>query len=172
MAIVSPVDGHPDLPHSGEMDATPFALDAIAHTIQLALAPSFLLTAIAAILALLTGRLGRAVDRSRWIEQNYAPAGDPRHDNQVHQLRLIDLRMRYANRALILCTLSAVMICVVVAGIFTAALFSPSMALGQALAIAFIAAMLLLIVGLGLFLMEVRIAGYATRIQDALLERA
>ncbi|WP_340313995.1 DUF2721 domain-containing protein [Rhizorhabdus argentea] len=151
------------------MSAMPFAPDGIAHSIQLALAPSFLLTAIGAILALLAGRLGRVVDRSRWIEQNYAPKGDPRHEWHVQQLRWIDQRMRYANRALILCTVSAVLICIVIAGLFSAALFN--LALGQAMAISFILAMLLLMSGLGNFLYEVRISVHATRIQDDLLER-
>ena len=151
------------------MSATPLAADGIAHTIQIALAPSFLLTAIGAILALLTGRLGRVVDRSRWIEANYAPKGDPRHDFQLQQLRLIDLRMKYSNRALVLCTLSAMMVCVVIAGLFTSALFD--WALGRLVAMAFIIAMILLIVGLVYFLYEVRTAIHATRIQDELLER-
>jgi hypothetical protein len=150
------------------MSAMPFAVDGIAHTIQTALAPSFLLTAIGAILALLTSRLGRVVDRARWIEQHYAPKGDDQHDYQVAQLRLIDLRMRYANNALILCTLSAMLICVVIAGLFLAAMFQ--LALGQVMAIAFIVAMLLLIIGLVLFLLEVRIAVLATSVQDELLE--
>lgn len=69
------------------MDPTQFALNDIAHTIQLAMAPCFLLTAIGAILNMLTGRLGRVVDRSRWIEQNFTPRDDPRHKHQVQQLR-------------------------------------------------------------------------------------
>lgn len=151
------------------MAAIPSAPDGIAHAISLALAPSFLLTAIGAMLAMLTGRLGRIVDRARWIEQNFTPKDDPGHGYQVHQLRLIDQRIKYANRALLLCTISAVLICVVVAGLFLAALFD--LALGQAMAIAFILAMLLLMIGLAHFLVEVRIAVEATRIQDKLLER-
>jgi hypothetical protein len=146
-----------------------FALDDIAHTIQLAMAPCFLLTAIGAILNMLTGRLGRVVDRSRWIEQNFTAKDDPRHANQVEQLRWIDERMRHANRALVLCTISAVLICIVIAGLFTAVLFD--LALAQPIAIIFVLAMLLLIIGLGIFLYEVRIAVHATRIQDELLER-
>lgn len=150
------------------MNPNIFDPDGIAHTIQVALAPSFLLTAIAAILSLLTSRLGRTVDRSRWIEEHYAPKGAPQHDYQVAQLRLIDLRMKYANRALILCALSAMLICIVIAGLFLAALFN--FALGQMMAVAFVVAMLLLIVGLVLFLYEVRIAVVATRVQDELLK--
>jgi len=148
---------------------TAFALDDIAHTIQLAMAPCFLLTAIGAILNMLTGRLGRVVDRSRWIEQNLASNGDPRRDHQIRQLRWIDQRMRHANRALILCTISAVLICIVIAGLFIAVLFG--LALGQALAIVFVLAMLLLIAGLGIFLYEVSIAVHATRVQDEFLEQ-
>jgi hypothetical protein len=147
----------------------PLMPDAIAHTIQLALAPSFLLTAISAILALLTGRLGRVVDRARWIEQNYAPRGDPRHDHQVAQLRLIDQRMLFANAALVLCAISAMLICIVIGGLFVGAMFG--LDVGRLMSGAFILAMLMLIMGLGLFLVEVRIAVLATRIQDELLER-
>lgn len=150
------------------MNPNIFDPDGIAHTIQTALAPSFLLTAIAAILSLLTSRLGRTVDRARWIAEHYAPKGDAQHDYQVAQLRLIDKRMKYANLALILCALSAMLICIVIAGLFLGAMFS--YALGQIMAMAFVIAMLLLIVGLILFLMEVRIAVEATRIQDELLE--
>lgn len=82
---------------------------------------------------------------------------------------MLDLRIKYANRALVLCTISAVLICIVIAGLFLAALFD--LRLGPAMAIAFIVAMALLIIGLGLFLLEVRIAVEATRIQDELLER-
>ncbi|HYA85747.1 MAG TPA: DUF2721 domain-containing protein [Nitrospirota bacterium] len=37
----------------------------IAHVIQLAVAPVFLLSAIAAMLTVLTNRLGRIIDRAR-----------------------------------------------------------------------------------------------------------
>ncbi len=151
------------------MTALPFAPDGIAHIIQIALAPSFLLTAIAAVLSLLTSRLSRAVDRSRWIEQHYAPRGHEAHDYQVAQLRLIHLRMKYANLALILCALSAMLICIVIAGLFLAAMFK--IALGQIMGMAFVVAMFLLIGGLILFLWEVRIAIDATRIQDELLDK-
>ena len=150
------------------MNPDVFDPDGIAHTIQIALAPSFLLTAIAAILSLLTSRLGRTVDRSRWIEEHYAPKGDARHDYQVSQLRLIDKRMKYANRALVLCALSGMLICIEIAGLFLSALLG--LAIGQIMAMAFIVAMVLLIAGLVLFLVEVRIAVEATRVQDELLE--
>ena len=41
----------------------------VAHVIQLAVAPVFLLTGIGAILSVLTGRLGRLVDRFRVLSE-------------------------------------------------------------------------------------------------------
>lgn len=150
------------------MNPNIFDTDGIAHTIQIALAPSFLLTAIGAVLTLLTSRLARTVDRSRWIEEHYAPKGDAQHGYQVAQLRLIDERMKHANRALVLCALSGMLVCVVIAGLFLGAMFN--LALGQVMAMAFVIAMLLLIGGLILFLLEIRIAVEMTRVQDELLE--
>ena len=45
---------------------------AIAHNIQLAVAPVFLLSGIAGILNVLTTRLGRVVDRARRLEADIA----------------------------------------------------------------------------------------------------
>ena len=41
---------------------------AVAHAVQLAVAPVFLLTGIAAILSVMTNRLGRVIDRARVLE--------------------------------------------------------------------------------------------------------
>jgi hypothetical protein len=41
---------------------------AVAHAIQLAVAPVFLLSGIGAILAVMTNRLGRIIDRARVLE--------------------------------------------------------------------------------------------------------
>jgi hypothetical protein len=67
-----------------------------------------------------------------------------------------------------LCALSGMLVCVVIAGLFLGAMFN--LALGQVLAMAFVIAMLLLIGGLILFLLEIRIAVEMTRVQDELLE--
>lgn len=41
----------------------------VAHAIQLAVAPVFLLSGIGAMLVVMTNRLGRIIDRARVIEQ-------------------------------------------------------------------------------------------------------
>ena len=42
---------------------------AVAHAVQLAVAPVFLLTGIGAFVAVMTNRLGRVIDRSRVLEE-------------------------------------------------------------------------------------------------------
>jgi hypothetical protein len=49
--------------------AVEFSDVAVAHAIQLAIAPVFLLTGIAAILSVMTNRLGRVTDRARVLEE-------------------------------------------------------------------------------------------------------
>jgi hypothetical protein len=46
---------------------TEFPTTTIAHAIQLAVAPVFLLTGVASILSVLTNCLGRIIDRSRFL---------------------------------------------------------------------------------------------------------
>jgi len=146
------------------------SLPGLAHTIQLALAPVFLLTGIGSILNMLTGRLTRIVDRARVVEAVFTPSGDPRHDHQVEELRLLDRRMRIVNNAIFLTTASAVALCTVVAAMFLAELAGFGFA--RTLALVFATSLLLLIAALVLFLVEVRVAVRAIRIRDELLERS
>lgn len=144
-------------------------LPGLAHTIQLALAPVFLLNGIGAVLGILTGRLSRIVDRARAIEERITSAEHPRHAAQVNELRLIDRRMRVVNTAIFLVTASAVAVALVVAVMFIARLAGFGFA--RTLAVVFTAAMFLLIAGLVLFLVEVRMAVAAIQVKDELLER-
>jgi hypothetical protein len=136
----------------------------IAHTIQLALAPVFLLAGIAGFLNMLAGRLARVVDRSRVLEAAFAKADRPSQAIRIRELRLLDRRIIVVNRAIYLCTASAVAICLVVAGLFIAAL--GNLGFGRTMAVAFIVAMLLLVAGLLSFLVEVHISMRSVRAHD------
>ena len=142
----------------------------LAHTIQLALAPVFLLTGIGSILNMLTGRLTRIVDRARRIEADFTPRDHPAHRRQVTELRLLDRRMKIVNTAIFLATASAVALCTVVAVMFLAELAGFGFA--RTLALVFASSLLLLIAALVLFLVEVRVAVRAIQIRDELLERS
>ena len=146
------------------------SLSGLAHTIQLALAPAFLLSAMGIILNMLTGRLARVVDRARMIEKDFTPRGHPDHDHQVNELRLLDRRMKIVNNSILLATASAVVLCTVVAVMFVAELVGFSFA--RTLASMFALSLLLLIASLVTFLIEVRVAVRAIQIRDELLERS
>jgi sterol desaturase/sphingolipid hydroxylase (fatty acid hydroxylase superfamily) len=144
------------------------SLSGLAKTIQLALAPAFLLNGIAIMLNMLTGRLARIVDRARAIEERFTPRDHPRHGNQVNELRLLDRRMKIVNNAIFLATASAVVLCCVVIAMFMARLAGFGFA--RTLALAFAFSLVLLTASLVLFLIEVRVAVRAIQIRDELLE--
>ncbi len=140
--------------------------ETIAHTIGLAVAPAFLLSALGLLLNLFATRLARVVDRARWIEEQFATL--PRALS-VPELRLLDRRMRIINSAIALATGSAIAVCLVVAGLFVAGLIGTGF--GRTVASLFILAMALLVGALTLFLIEIRLASRAIRIRNELLER-
>jgi hypothetical protein len=151
------------------MAAESIAVTSIAHTIQLAVAPVFLLAGVAAFLNLLTGRLARVVDRARVLVTEFTPKDHPTHQRQVWELRQLDRRMHIVSLAILLCTASAIAICLVVAGLFIAAL--ADLNFGRAMAVAFILAMVMLVAGLTAFLLEVQLALKTIRVPVELLER-
>ena len=138
------------------------AVTAIAHQIQLAVAPVFLLAGIGGFLNVLTHRLARVVDRSRYIETMMGAEGD----SYAVELRLLDRRMAVVNLSISCFTAGALLVCAVVAILFVADL--AKIAFAQPIAPLFILAMLLLIAGLMLFLYEVRLATQGRRLSRQL----
>lgn len=57
------------------MALVPLNSDTITHGIQLAVAPVFLLTAVAGMIGVVAGRLARIIDRARVVEQQVRAAG-------------------------------------------------------------------------------------------------
>src|SRR5579871_6139545 len=91
----------------------------IAHLIQVALTPIFLISAIGVTLNVLTSRLARIVDRARATEMvlmrgEAHPEGRDLHAN----LDVLARRARYINAAITLITLSALFISLVVVMLF------------------------------------------------------
>ncbi len=154
--------------HQGAMLAAP-NLSTVAETIQVAIAPVFLLAGIGALLNVITGRLARIVDRSRALERLHPQTTGPEHDRHVWELRRIDRRVRVIQNAIALATASGVAVCCVVALLFVAELLH--LRIGRTIALIFILAMVLLIASLVCFLIEVRLSVKVTRIRAELLER-
>ena len=145
------------------------AVASIAQTIQLAIAPVFLLAGIGAILNVLAGRLSRVVDRSRVLEQLHANSEGEEHQRYVRELRIVDRRMRLANAAIALIVASAIIVCMLVAMLFITQL--AGLAFRVAVAVAFVLGMALLIAGLVLFLIEINLALSYLYVREELLER-
>jgi CBS domain containing-hemolysin-like protein len=134
----------------------------IAHAIQLAVAPVFLLSGVGVVLGVLTARLARIVDRARAVEDRLR--NEPAHDTpRVHQqLRVLARRARLINIAITLITITALLVALVIALLF-ASTFAP-MSLATPIAVLFVASMVSLVVALVAFLLEVRIAIAVLRI--------
>jgi hypothetical protein len=124
----------------------------VAHVIQLAVAPVFLLTGVGAILAVITNRLARIVDRSRVLSNS----SDQKQSAQKEEMAMLARRARWVHWAVSLCTMSALFICIVIAALFVGS--EIGMDPSRAVSLLFISAMLTLISGLLCFLREISLA--------------
>jgi len=133
----------------------------IAHAIQLAVAPVFLLSGIGAMLAVMTNRLARVIDRARVLEgQLRAGAGEAGPVRA--QLATLSRRAALVGRSITLCTITALLVCTVIAVLFLGAFLAFDTSV--AVALLFIAAMCTFILGLLTFLREIFVATASLRI--------
>ncbi|MFZ2983032.1 MAG: DUF2721 domain-containing protein, partial [Sphingobium sp.] len=111
----------------------------VAQTIQLALAPVFLLAGIGAFLNVCAGRLARVIDRARNVERLVLETRGAEHDRLVDEIRKLDRRMTVVNTAIFLTVASGAAVCLVVILLFLSELVNAH--LGTAIALLFITAM-------------------------------
>jgi hypothetical protein len=140
----------------------------IAQTIQLALAPVFVLVAIGNIMNILSTRLGRIVDRSRVLQERHSGTEGSEHDALVRELRLVDRRMHLIARAILLLVLAGLSIGLTVVQLFVEDFVGID--LKVFVATTFVIALALMLGGLLLFLRETREAAAALRIPAEFLE--
>jgi hypothetical protein len=140
----------------------------IAQTIQLALAPVFVLVAIGNIMNILTTRLGRVVDRSRHLQKIYRETTGAAHDLVVIELRHVDARIALIGRALLLLVLSGLAIGLTVGALFLGEVGGAEFRL--TVGTLFFVAILLLMVALVHLLLETRIVHRSLRLPRDLLE--
>ncbi len=132
------------------------SITSVSHVIQLAIAPVFLLSAVGAILAVLINRLGRIVDRYRFLEKRGPKAEDGAGFVAGIEMVILSRRARLIHWAISLCTVGALFICLVVATLFISSMLHVEVS--QTIALMFVVAMLALIAGLLLFLREIALA--------------
>lgn len=140
----------------------------IAQTIQLALAPVFVLVAIGNILNLLSTRLGRVVDRSRHLQERHMQTEGRDHDEVVAEIRLLDQRIKLITRAIRVMVTCGLVIGATVAVLFLEELIGFS--LQRVAAALFLLAVGLLMWALVLFLRETQISAQQLRIPRMYLE--
>ncbi|MBK7859458.1 MAG: DUF2721 domain-containing protein [Archangiaceae bacterium] len=131
-------------------------LQDITRTIQLAIAPVFLLTAIGTSLSVLTQRLARVVDRARSVEEQLKHLMPVERPPKVKELRLLERRVRLVGWALSASVLAALLVCMLIGVAFVGYLFGAAIA--SVVAVLFIAAVTVFMLALLFFLREVFLA--------------
>ncbi|HET6958723.1 MAG TPA: DUF2721 domain-containing protein [Vicinamibacterales bacterium] len=131
-------------------------LSDIGHVIQLAIAPVFLLTAVATLINVLIGRLARAVDRRRSLavalpklEGSIAALAQREFDFEVRRSRII-----YA--AIAMAVTSALLVASLICLAFIDAFVT--VGLGTLIAVLFVLSMMALMASLVAFLREIFLA--------------
>ena len=92
--------------------------NAVSHGIQLAVAPVFMLTAVASLIGALAARLSRIIDRARDLEERLDAGTIKNHDATYSELARLKLRGTVVNWSVALLTLSATLIGTTVMALF------------------------------------------------------
>tara|TARA_R110002072_G_scaffold1780_5_gene14685 strand:- start:34006 stop:34455 length:450 start_codon:yes stop_codon:yes gene_type:complete len=137
------------------MDNSVLDILSIGQVVQAAVAPVFLITGVGTLLGILSNRLSRVTDRARALEARLITneLGEQVEPLQSLELDLLWRRARLLNNAFMLCSMSALTVCLVVVMLFFSYVFAIS--LSMLISLVFILSMLFLISGLTLLLREV-----------------
>ncbi|WP_188568890.1 DUF2721 domain-containing protein [Undibacterium terreum] len=129
----------------------------VGHIIQLSIAPVFLLSGVGTTLVVLTNRLGRIIDRSRILEDILQAKGQTTQKPALREeLSELYERAHLINRAITLSTTCALLICLVIAALFTGDALDVQ--LDKLIASLFVAGILVLIGSFMFFLREIFVA--------------
>ena len=136
-----------------------FATDlaTVTHGIQLAVAPVFLLTAVAAMIGTVAGRLARIIDRARLLENQIdaAPAANPMTAAYA-ELGQLRARGGLVNGCITLLTLCAILIGLTILALFLGE--TTEMQIPRLATIAFLASVTCFLLALMCFLAETLLA--------------
>ncbi len=125
----------------------------VQEIVQLSMAPAFLLSGIGAIMNVMMSRLIWVAQR---IERINLRIDDGEAGTDAGELAWLGKRRRQSQWALVLSTASAVTISLVIGMLFVSAYIEAQ--IGTVIALAWVVTMSLLVIGLGFFLFETRLA--------------
>jgi Protein of unknown function (DUF2721) len=140
----------------------------IAHAIQLAIAPVFLLTGIAALLGVMATRLARVIDRARTFEATWSGLDANARAVARQEIHILERRRRVCSWSINYCTAAALLVCLVIVTLFMQEFFATNLKWVDG--VLFVGAMVALICGLTCFLREVYLATHTTSIDPARFE--
>ena len=140
-------------------------VESVAHTIQLSVAPVFLLTALGTFMAVLSSRLVRIVDRARILGDRLPTATGTSLVRFREELQTLGRRRRLVNFAITAAVTSALLVCTIIGSLFVGSILDVRVS-GLA-AVLFVAAMLAFITALLLFLREIMMAVASVKIDGA-----
>ena len=137
----------------------------LSDSIQLAVAPVFLLTAVAGMIGALTQRLARVIDRARVIHKEMEDTSLSVSARSAYQDELMSIakRGRFINVAMIFLVLCALMIGLTVLELFFAETTGGKLILSSFVLYTFVAGIGSFILALVSLLLEVLIASYSIR---------
>ncbi|MEI6319229.1 MAG: DUF2721 domain-containing protein [Pseudomonadota bacterium] len=141
--------------------------DGISHAIQLAVAPVFMLTAIAGLIGALATRLGRIIDRARDLEERINEGrlvDQPAVEATYWELRRLKLRGRVVNASVGLLTLAAMMIGATVLSLFLGE--TTTSKVSPLVAVTFLSGVICFVLALVCFLSETLLAGYTLQFRE------
>lgn len=134
------------------------SVNTVSHLIQLSVAPVFLLAAVGSVLNVLTGRLARIIEKAEkqdtlLVKSRQENPLDKRTDDIRRSKTYLEKRAQNLNYAILSCTLTGVLVALVIMVMFLSAFLEFNGSL--LIALFFILAMLSFIFALILFVVEV-----------------
>ena len=133
----------------------------ISEIMQSAVTPVFLLAGIGALMNVMTGRLGRIIDRLRYLQTYLSRVSYKDQEIILSNRKRLILRTRFINTALFFCTLSGLIVCIVIGSLFVGGIYQ--ILLDNFISFAFILCMVCLILALIFLIFEILFATKTSR---------
>ena len=134
---------------------------AISHGIQLAVAPVFMLTAVASLIGALATRLARIIDRARGLEERLEAGTAANVDAAYWELGRLRVRGRFVNAAVGLLVICAMLIGPTVVTLFLGETLAPTSE--RLVPFSFLGGIVCFVLALILFLVETLLASHTLR---------
>ena len=134
---------------------------AISHGIQLAVAPVFMLTAVASLIGALATRLARIIDRARGLEERLEAGTAANVDAAYWELGRLRVRGRFVNAAVGLLVICAMLIGATVVTLFLGETLAPTSE--RLVPFSFLGGIVCFVLALIFFLVETLLASHTLR---------